>query len=380
MSSDEDEYHLRWKAAGSVEEFGAWLLDAWSGRYLSSVPTATSDLVVADPGNGFQYLFDLAGSLGPEPAKWPPRVVGVWGRSQAGLTRDPARMRGHPRPGNTSDDRGHLIACAAGGGYDINLVPMDAGLNRGWSPDGCRFRSLERRAAAEPGSLFFVRLTYAGDTDRPKYLEVGVQAGDSLLIDRFANRSTATRPMDLGVLKRSTAFDIDPEAISGCLDIRNDQDRLFERAWKEGAAILSRAERSTIAGVTGHIAESVAEILLDGLGWHVLWHFAGPGRHGVDLVFLAPDDAVVAVEVKGTLVAGRIPRLSRRELAQMSTAWIDKSSNPGMVELGLQSQDVRGGVIAVNFADLTWRLALTSDFTTLHAVRAIEELASGRPN
>ena len=85
-------------------------------------------------------------------------------------------------------------------------------------------------------------------------------------------------------------------------------------------------------------------------------------------MFLAPDDSVVAVEVKGTLVAGRIPRLSRRELAQMSTVWIDKSSNPGMVELGLQSQDVYGGVIAVNFADLTWRLALTSDFTTLHVV------------
>jgi hypothetical protein len=24
------------------------------------------------------------------------------------------------------------------------------------------------------------------------------------------------------------------------------------------------------------------------LGWHVLWHFTGPGRHGVDLVFLTP--------------------------------------------------------------------------------------------
>jgi hypothetical protein len=257
---------------------------------------------------------------------------------------------------------------------------MDARLNRGWSTDGRRFRSMERRAAAEPGSLFFVGLTYADGTDRPEYLEVGVQSGDLLIIDRFANRGTRPRSMDLGVLKRSTAFDIDPEVVRGCLNIGKDRDRLFARAWKEGATTLSRAERSTIAGVTGHIAESVSEVLLDGLGWRVLWHFAGPGRHGVDLVFLAPDDSVVAVEVKGTLVAGRIPRLSRRELAQMSTAWIDKSSNPGMVELGLQSQDVYGGVIAVNFSDLSWRLALTSDFTTLHAVRAIEELASGRPS
>jgi hypothetical protein len=40
-------------------------------------------------------------------------------------------MRGHPRPGRSADDRGHLISCAAGGGYDINLIPMDAALDRG---------------------------------------------------------------------------------------------------------------------------------------------------------------------------------------------------------------------------------------------------------
>ena len=60
-----------------------------------------------------------------------------------------------------------------------------------------------------------------------------------------------------------------------------------------------------LAGTTGHIAESVTEVLLDGSGWQVLWHFEGPGRHGADLVFLAPGDRVVAVEVKGTLVPGR---------------------------------------------------------------------------
>ena len=74
MTSNEAEYQRRWKAAGSVEDFGAWLLDAWSDRYLSAVPAAASDLVVTDPGNGFQYLFDLAGLLGHEPAAWAPRA------------------------------------------------------------------------------------------------------------------------------------------------------------------------------------------------------------------------------------------------------------------------------------------------------------------
>jgi hypothetical protein len=33
---------------------------------------------------------------------------------------------------------------------------------------------------------------------------------------------------------------------------------------------LTRAERSAVAGATGHNAESVTETLLDQLGWHVL--------------------------------------------------------------------------------------------------------------
>ena len=143
-----------------------------------------------------------------------------------------------------------------------------------------------------------------------------------------------------------------------------------------GPASLTRAERCVVAGVTGHVAESVAELLLDSLEWRVLWHFTGPGRHGVDLVFLTPDDNVVAVEVKGTLVSGRVPRLSGREVAQMSVGWVDKADNPGMAELGLNSADVFGGVVAINFADLTWRVALTADFVQLRPVRGVEALTA----
>lgn len=129
-----------------------------------------------------------------------------------------------------------------------------------------------------------------------------------------------------------------------------------------------------VAGVTGHVAESVTEVILDRLDWRVLWHFTGPGPHGVDLVFLTPSDEVMAVEVKGTLVAGRIPRLSRREMTQMSAAWVDKADNPGMAELELQSADVYGAVAAINFADMTWRMALTSDFSVLSPVTRVEQL------
>ena len=281
-------------------------------------------------------------------------------------------MRGHPRPGRSADDRGHLISCAAGGGYDINLVPMDAALNRGWSPEGSRFRALERKAAAAPGTLFFIRPVYQDGTDRPIRFEAGVQDGENLLVGVFANG--AGHPMRSAALRQASAFRLDTPLIEGCIDPASAKDRLFGRGWRSGPASLTRAERCAVAGVTGHIAESVLEVLLDRLDWHVLWHFTGPGRHGVDLVFLTPDDKIAAVEVKGTLTAGRIPRLSRREMTQMSAEWVDKADNPGMAELGLHSADIYGAVAVINFADMTWRVALTADFSTLSPVIHLGQL------
>lgn len=46
-------------------------------------------------------------------------------------------------------------------------------------------------------------------------------------------------------------------------------------------------------------------------------------------------------------------------LAQMSAPWVDKADNPAMSELGLHSSDVYGAIVAINFTDLIWRVALT---------------------
>lgn len=228
------EYQQRWSARDSVHGFGHGLCDAWAAEYSAGTGLDPDDLVVIDPGNGFSYLFDLAGTLRGVSCSRAPRVVGVWGLSQPGAPgRDHNRMRGYPRPGRSGDDRGHLISCAAGGGYDINLVPMDAALNRGWSAEGSRFRAL---------------------------------------------------------------------------------------------------------------------------------------------VFLTSDDKIAAVEVKGTLTAGRVPRLSRREITQMSAEWVDKAGNPGMADLGLRSADVYGAVAVINFADMTWRIALTADFSMLFPVTHLGQL------
>jgi hypothetical protein len=59
----------------------------------------------------------------------------------------------------------------------------------------------------------------------------------------------------------------------------------------------------------------------------------------------------------------------------MSAAWVDKANNPGMAELGLQSADIYGAVAVINFADMTWRMALTADFSALSPVIRVEQLA-----
>ena len=61
-------------------------------------------------------------------------------------------------------------------------------------------------------------------------------------------------------------------------------------------------------------------------------------------------------------------------LGRLSPEWLDRSSNPGMVELGLDSTDVFGGIVVVNFADRTWRSVLTGDFAGFRPVTAIDEL------
>ena len=46
-----------------------------------------------------------------------------------------------------------------------------------------------------------------------------------------------------------------------------------------------------------------------------------------------------------------------------------------MAELGLSSSDVFGAVVAINFAELTWRAALSADFKELESVTGFGQLA-----
>jgi hypothetical protein len=59
-------------------------------------------------------------------------------------------------------------------------------------------------------------------------------------------------------------------------------------------------------------------MMLAEVGLSVFGHITTPGVRGVDLLFVCPDESVLALEVKGTLRAGTIPRLPPSKLRQMS--------------------------------------------------------------
>jgi hypothetical protein len=171
-------------------------------------------------------------------------------------------------------------------------------------------------------------------------------------------------------VRSANCFSLDDKLVARCLDLEEKPgDRLFHRAWKESLSGLSRVERAALAPTTGHVAESVAEIVLGKLGYQVIGHQSGPGGHGIDLLVMCPEGSrLVAVEVKGTLQPRRWPRLRRGELAQMSPRWLDKPDNPGMLDWDLTSEDVYGAVLLISFSQRAFRLLFTDDFVRLRPV------------
>lgn len=179
-------------------------------------------------------------------------------------------------------------------------------------------------------------------------------------------------------LRSAPPISLDRKSVSGCLDPeQRPGDVTFAVAWTRSLHALAPHERAgALAGITGHVAESVVELMLTNVGYHPIHHFVGPGRHGVDLLMLSPaTDHVLAIEVKGTLRAGCVPRLSRRAQEQMSAAWVDKIDNPAMAEWELQSEDVYAAVISVNFADMTLRAAVSVDFVHWRPIAGLADLA-----
>ena len=180
-------------------------------------------------------------------------------------------------------------------------------------------------------------------------------------------------------LRAASSFPFSKRIVRGCVKPSKPADALFERARIDGLNSIERSQRSGhLARVIGEVAESVAEIVLDEQGYNLFWQITTPGVHGVDLLFLSPDESVLALEVKGTLRPGTIPRLTPSRLRQMSHAWLNDPANPAMAEWSLQADDLYAGVMLVDLATPLYRLALSGNFEHYTPVTDLSQLASLR--
>lgn len=167
------------------------LIDAWIDEYYDMV---SHDPYVLDvPDRGFNFLFDLtlAKYDKDDPARPDDRVVAAYGLSRpASGARDSSRIRGFGPIGRDSGatDKGHLMAHSMGGSLDINVFPQRPEVNRGRSPEGRRYRAMERHAARHPGTFVFSRLIYGDDSWVPHALEYGILLdGPRFWVERFPN-------------------------------------------------------------------------------------------------------------------------------------------------------------------------------------------------
>jgi hypothetical protein len=165
---------------------GQILLDAAGAHYERICPHSS---LVQFTQSGAMYLFDLASAAGAEQED---RTVAAWTVTPATVSsRDVSYQRGYPLAANPDSlpvDRGHLIPHLSGGEFGPNIFRQDRALNRGWSPEGKRFRALEREAAANPGTFYFGHLLYLDDTAFPAAIEIAILREDTLHADRFQNR------------------------------------------------------------------------------------------------------------------------------------------------------------------------------------------------
>jgi hypothetical protein len=170
-------------------EVGRVLLDAAADRYQRVCPDCS---LVQFTQSGATYLFDLASAAGAEVQD---RTVAAWAVTPAAVARrDVSYQRGFPLapdPGGPAVDRGHLIPHLSGGQFGPNIFRQYRALNRGWSPEGRRFRALEREAAASPGTFYFGHLLYDDDSAYPVAIEIGITRGGTLHAERFQNRFPA---------------------------------------------------------------------------------------------------------------------------------------------------------------------------------------------
>ncbi|PQP22748.1 hypothetical protein C5613_21975 [Rhodococcus opacus] len=182
-------------------------------------------------------------------------------------------------------------------------------------------------------------------------------------------------------LRSAPPLPLSREIVLDCVNSENERAQEQEQTFRDllgspDTGIVGHRSGS-LNGVTGHIAESVAAVLLDEVGYVPLEHFPGPfsGGHGIDLAMFSPETgSVVVVEVKGTLQRKRWPRLTTGEAYQMSPEWLDKPDNPGMSNLEFTSADVHAAVVLISFVRMQWKCVVSAGFDIVHPISTHDDL------
>jgi len=186
--------------ASDYEASVAYLTEALEDYLISEYETVFDDAEIRhfndNENRNYTLFFDCTDEEGTDPAGRAARVIFILARAAtAGAPRDRNRLRNFlgsfkDIPGLQDYDKGHFIAHCNDGQLDQNIYPQLKALNRGLSPQGKLFRSMERYCQQNPGIFYFVRPVYKDPTWVPDQIDFGIFTREGgLLINRFDNRA-----------------------------------------------------------------------------------------------------------------------------------------------------------------------------------------------
>jgi hypothetical protein len=179
-----------------LDEVARYLLEQlpWEWRDAYCRNTIYETDIVESPEGALIYQFDTRVVEETDASLKAGRLIAVYGRvgEIAGARLSSAQLRqrflGPTEKSIGPVDKGHFIAHSLGGSSSMNLFPQDRRLNRGWSEDGKKYRSMESFAADRPGTFVFHRPIYSDGTLWPRCFEFGLLKPDSeLWVEVFDN-------------------------------------------------------------------------------------------------------------------------------------------------------------------------------------------------
>ncbi|MGA0595069.1 hypothetical protein [Enterovirga sp. CN4-39] len=176
-------------------DFWKPLIEVWLDDY-AEMPGSTSDTLEFSD-HGYRFLFDVGasrtvvafGTAGKKSGKRDSsRMAGFLGKDPSDVASESWRDRFF-RLYEGKYDRGHFMSHGQGGGLDANLFPQRSDVNQGHSEAGKSYRSMEKFAADNAGTLCFSRPVYSEDSWVPLVLDYGlIPKHGQLRAERFQNR------------------------------------------------------------------------------------------------------------------------------------------------------------------------------------------------